>query len=138
MTSIKIKPDLQFSVLCDDVRREDNGKFILLGLFEAVNAKSFPASHQSMFIVDQWVKGEGEFEQRIRIVNSRDKGIVFQTENQRFELSDINAHHTLRSRFTNIIFPEPGKYWVEIMLDGALVLNYPITLRQVKEDKNRD
>ena len=45
-----IKPDLQFSVVCDDVRREDNGKFMLLGIFEAINAKEFPATHHSLFV----------------------------------------------------------------------------------------
>lgn len=132
MPEIKIEPDLQFSVLCDDVRREDNGKFMLLGLFEAINAKKFPATHHAMFIVNQWVKGEGAFAQKIQIVNSRDKSMVFQTEEQRFELPNIDSHHTLISRFNNIVFPEPGKYWVEIVLDGKLVLNYPISLKQVK------
>jgi len=37
-----MKPDLQFSVLCDELRREDNGKFMLLGLFEAVAGMQFP------------------------------------------------------------------------------------------------
>jgi hypothetical protein len=133
MPTIKIEPDLQFSVLCDDVRREDNGKFMLLGLFEAINAKSFPATHHSMFIINQWVKGEGAFDQKIQIVNSRNKSIVFQTDDQHFELLDIDSHHTLISRFADIVFPEPGKYWVEIVLDGKLMLNYPILLKQAKQ-----
>ena len=37
---MKIKPDLQFSVLCDDVRREENGKFILIGLRSKVRRYS--------------------------------------------------------------------------------------------------
>lgn len=128
---MKIKPNLQFSVLCDDVRREENGKFMLIGLFEAINSKKFPATHPSMFIVNRWCKGEGPFRQKIRIVNSKDKSLVFQTDEQVFELADIDRHHTLVSKFNNLVFSSPGKYWVELLLDGELFLNYPILLKEV-------
>ena len=129
---MNIKPNLQFSVLCDDVRREENGKFILIGLFEAINSKKFPATHPSMYIVNRWCKGEGNFTQQIRIVNTKDKSLVFQTDEQVFELSDIDRHHTLISRFNNLVFPNPGKYWLEVLLDKELLLNYPIILKETK------
>jgi len=131
-----IKPNLQFSVVCDDVRREDNGKFMLLGLFEAINAVEFPARHHTLFVANRWCKGEGSFTQKIRIVNSKDQTIVFQTEDQPFQLADIDTHHTIVSRFNNLLFPNPGKYWVEIFLNNELMLNYPIMLR-VKDEQNR-
>lgn len=129
---MKIKPNLQFSVMCDDVRREDNGKFILVGLFEAINAKKFPATHPTLFLANRWSKGSGSFTQKIRIMNPKDNSIVFQTDEQVFELSDIDRHHTLVSRFNNLVFPNPGKYWVEVLLDGELVINYPIMLTEAK------
>jgi hypothetical protein len=118
--------------MCDDVRREENGKFMLIGLFEAINAKKFPATHPSMFIVNRWCKGEGTFTQKIRIVNAKDNSVVFQTDDQVFELTDIDKHHTLISRFNNIEFKASGKYWLEVLLDKELVLNYPILLKEGK------
>ena len=132
-----IKPNLQFSVLCDDVRREDNGKFLLIGIFESINTSKFPPIHPTLFVVNRWCKGEGAFKQKIRILDAMDQKIVFQTEDQVFELKDIDAHHTLISRFNNLVFKEPGKYWVEVMLDGELVLNYPIILREIPHEQNR-
>lgn len=134
---MKINPNLQFSVLCDDVRREENGKFMLIGLFESVSAKKYPATHQTMFVVNRWCKGEGAFRQKIRILDSMDQKIVFQTNDQEFELKDIDAHHTLISRFNHLVFQAPGKYWVEVMLDGELVLNYPIMLREIPNEQNK-
>ncbi len=128
-----IKPNLQFSVLCDDVRREENGKFMLIGLFEAINARKFPATHPTVFIANRWCKGSGTFVQKIRIVNSKDNSLVFQTDDQTFELVDIDRHHTLISRFNNLVFPNPGKYWVEILLNNELFINYPIMLTEAKE-----
>ena len=131
-----IKPNLQFSVMCDDVRREDNGKFMLLGIFEAINAKEFPARHHTLFVANRWCKGEGSFTQKIRIVNTKDKAVVFQTEEQPFQLSDIDTHHTIMSRFNNLLFPDPGKYWVEVFLNNELILNYPIMLREMENKKD--
>lgn len=130
-----IKPNLQFSVLCDDVRREDNGKFMLLGIFEAINAREFPARHHALFVANRWCKGEGSFTQKIRIINSQDKSVVFQTEDQPFQLADIDTHHTIVSRFNNLLFSNPGKYWLEVFLNDELVLNYPIILRRLEAKK---
>lgn len=132
-----IKPNLQFSVLCDDVKREDNGKFMFIGIFEAINARKFPATHPSLFVVNRWCKGEGRFTQKIRIVNPKDRTTVFQTDDQPFELKDIDSHHTLISKVNNMTFQTPGKYWVEIMLDDDLVLNYPIMLREDLNEPHR-
>lgn len=131
-----IKPNLQFSVMCDDVRREDNGKFMLLGIFEAINAKEFPARHHTLFVANRWCKGEGSFTQKIRIINTKDKAVVFQTEEQPFQLSDIDTHHTIISRFNNLLFPDPGKYWIEVFLNNELILNYPIMLREMENKKD--
>jgi hypothetical protein len=132
-----IRPNLQFSVLCDDVKREDNGKFMLIGLFEAINAKHFPATHPTLYVVNRWCKGEGSFTQKIRIVNSADASVVFETDDQRFELRDIDSHHTLISRINNLVFPASGKYWAEVFLNGDLLLNYPIMLKEVRDEQNR-
>ena len=131
---MNIRPNLQFSVLCDDVRREDNGKFMLIGLFEAITAKVFPATHPTLFVVNRWCKGQGSFLQKIKIVNSKNKAIIFQTNEQAFELNDINGHHTLISRINNLAFPEAGKYWVEVLLDGELIINYPLMLKEIKAE----
>ena len=130
-----IRPNLQFSVVCDDVRREDNGKFMLIGIFEAINAVEFPAKHHTLFVVNRWCKGEGSFTQKIRIINAKDKGLVFQTEDQPFQLTDIDTHHTIISRFNNLLFQNPGKYWVEAFLNNELILNYPIILKQAEIKK---
>lgn len=131
-----IKPNLQFSVVCDDVRREDNGKFMLLGIFEAINAREFPARHHTMFVANRWCKGEGAFTQKIRIISTKDKSVVFQTEDQPFNLSDIDTHHTIISKFNNLLFQNPGKYWVEVFLNNELILNYPIMLKQMEIKNN--
>ena len=64
---IIIKPDLQFSIVCDSIRREDNGKLMFIGIFEVIGAKNFPAKHPQLFIANRWIKGMGRFKEKTRI-----------------------------------------------------------------------
>jgi len=87
LNNTSIEPSLLYSVLCDDVRREENGKFILIGMFETVGAREFPAVHPSLFVVNGWVGGVGSFKQYSRILDpssqeiARDKETSFNLSN---------------------------------------------------------
>ncbi|MBN1587601.1 MAG: hypothetical protein JW937_09290 [Candidatus Omnitrophica bacterium] len=130
-------PDLQFSVICDDVRREDNGKMMFLGLFEVIGAERFPATHPTLFVANRWCKGEGEFVQRTRLVNSKDNTTIVESPEVSFKLKDMDSHHTVISRFDRVTFPNPGKYWVEVLLADELMRNYPILLVEGKDPSKR-
>jgi hypothetical protein len=69
------------------------------------------------------------------MIDAGSKKIVFQTEEQPFQLADIDMHHTIISRFNNLLFENPGKYWIEVFLNNELILNYPIMLKQAEIKK---
>ncbi|MCX5693099.1 MAG: hypothetical protein NTX47_05390 [Candidatus Omnitrophica bacterium] len=125
-----IKPDLQFSIVCDSIRREDNGKMMFIGIFEVIGARTFPATHHELFIANRWIKGMGSFTEKTRIVNSKDNKIVVETGDVNFELKGIDSSHTVISKFVNIIFHEPAKYQAEILLNGEIVRYYPLIVAQ--------
>ncbi len=125
-----IKPDLQFSIVCDSIRREDNGKMMFIGIFEVIGARTFPATHHELFIANRWIKGMGRFTEKARIVNSKDNKVVVETRDVDFELKGIESSHTVISKFVNIVFHEPGKYQVEIILNGEIVRYFPLIVTQ--------
>jgi len=125
-----VKPDLQFSVLCDDVRREDNGKLMLIGLFEMIGSATYPFTYPGMAIINRWNNGVGEHSQRIRIVDADNKALV-ETADSPVKLDGMGASVTAVSLLRNIPVPRPGRYWVEIMLDGDLKQRYPLVAVQV-------
>jgi len=130
------KPELQFSVICDDIRREDNGKFIFMGLFESIGSAVFPATHPRLFIANRWCKWDGEFKEKTRIVFSETKEVIAESTEIDVKLKDFSTHHTVISQFNNIKFPEPGKYFVEILLNNDLFRYYPINLALIQEKNN--
>ncbi|MDP2911281.1 MAG: hypothetical protein Q8N76_02985 [Candidatus Omnitrophota bacterium] len=130
MNNSLIKPDLQFSIICDSIRREDNGKMMFLGIFEVIGAKTFPATHHELFIANRWIKGMGRFTERTRIVNVKDNKVVVETKDVDFELKAIESSHTVISKFMNIVFHEPGRYHVEVILNEEVIRYYPLVVAQ--------
>lgn len=130
MTTV-IQPALLYSVLCDDVRREDNGKFILLGLFETIGAREFPAIHPSLFIVNGWIAGVGSFRQYSRILDPSGQELARDQETA-FELNSLKSRHSIIARFSALGLPQAGEYAVEVLLNGDLKVRYPLVVEQPK------
>lgn len=128
--SHNIEPALLYSVICDDVRREDNGKFILVGLFETIGAREFPASHPTLFIINGWIAGAGKFSQYSRILDPAGHELARDRETV-FELANLKSRHSVIARFNNLELPQPGEYAVEVLLDGDLKVRYPLVVEQV-------
>ena len=124
-------PDLQSSLLCDDVRQERNGKFILIGLFDALGVPGFPLVFQRLCVVNRWCCGEGNFKQRSRILSPEDNKILVEGQDVSVHLPDGEATATSIEFFMNVKFEKEGTYWVEIMLDGDIKLRYPLKTKKV-------
>ncbi|MDP8297532.1 MAG: hypothetical protein RAP41_05055 [Candidatus Orphnella occulta] len=126
----QIEPTLLFSILCDDVRREDNGKFMLIGLFETIGSASFPVMHPALFVMNCWCSGVGDFTQKTRIVAPGNTRLIEDKETK-FSLSSIKAKHRIVARFNNIRFNDPGEYAVEVLLNDELKVRYPLVIDKV-------
>ncbi len=129
MTTTAIQPALLYSVLCDDIRREDNGKFILLGLFETIGAREFPATHPVLFIINGWIAGAGSFRQYSRILDPSGQELARDQETP-FQLATLKSRHSVIARFNNLELPQAGEYAVEVLLDGDLKVRYPLVVEQ--------
>jgi len=132
-----ISPTLLFSILCDDIRREDNGKFILLGLFETIGSKVFPATHPTIYVMNCWCSGLGAFKQRTRILDIKGSTLV-QDEETDFQLNNLKSKHRVIARFNNLLLALPGEYSVEVLLNGDLKVRYPLVVEQITtQNQNR-
>ena len=124
-------PDLQSSILCDDVRQERNGKFILIGLFDAIGAHTLPVRYPRLFMVTRWCSGQGEFTQRTRILAPDQSTIILEGKDIPVRLTSGEATATNVEVFVNVSFEKDGTYWIEILLDEDLKLRYPLRVNKV-------
>lgn len=128
----KMKPSLNFTIICDDVRQEIGGKISLMGLFENIYATKFPAIHPRLAIMTEWSEGKGEFEVKTRLL-SPDRKTALRETASRITLNDANFRHRDVSVHLNIEFKSPGTYWIEHFLDGELINSLPLKVVQVRE-----
>ncbi len=128
-TPTTIAPALLYSILCDDVRREENGKFLLIGLFETIGAREFPATHPALFIVNGWIGGVGSFRQYSRILDPSGQELARDQETP-FQLSTLKARHSVIARFNHLELPQAGEYAVEVLLNGDLKVRYSLVVEQ--------
>ncbi|MFH1645212.1 MAG: hypothetical protein ABIB11_02215 [Candidatus Omnitrophota bacterium] len=134
MENVQIIPALLYTVMCDDVRQEINGKFMLIGLFETIGSKKFPVYHSSLFVVNCWSGGMGKFKQRTRLIGP-DNIKIAEDEETGFELLDLKSKHRIIARFNNLCFKTPGEYAVEVLLDGDLKVRYPLLAELIPVSK---
>ena len=124
-------PDLQSSLICDDVRQERSGKFILIGLFDAIRSPKLPVRFPRIFVVNRWCGGEGEFKQITRFLKPDQQTILIKSKEIPFRLPDPEATTTNIEVFINVVFEVEGIYWVEILVDNDLKLRYPLRVTKV-------
>ena len=123
-----MRPDLQMSVMCDDVRQERNGKFILIGLFDVVGLPGFPVVYPRICIVNRWCCGEGEFTELTRIVSPDNGPVVAEGQQIVVRLTTPEMTVTNVEIFLNTRFEREGVYWLEVLLDGDMTLRYPLRI----------
>jgi len=127
-----MSPDLQSSLLCDDVRQERNGKFILIGLFDAIGVPQYPAVFQRLCMVNRWCCGFGEFTQQSRLLKPDGMTVVVQGKPVPVKLHDSEANATCVEIFLNVKLEAAGTYWIEVLLDNQLKLRYPLKAAQIQ------
>ncbi len=127
-----MKPELQYSILCDDVRQEKNGKFMFLGAFNLIAVPKFPIVYSVFHIANQWCSGVGEYREQSRVINEDNK-LVVASPDVTFTLKDFSESHFVISRFERTKFERPGKYSIEVMLNGELFRRFPFNVVEIQK-----
>lgn len=123
MQASRILPDLQCSLLCEDVRREANGKFILIGVVNFVVVPQLPIGAR-LCVFNQWTAGLGQFRENVRIIGP-DQTTVLAKSEMKFGLEDP-THHASNMSVFGLRFEVPGTYFVEVSVDDVMKLRYPL------------
>lgn len=132
----KFSPDIQSALLCDDVRQERNGKFILIGLFDAIVLQNLPVRYPRLFMVTRWCSGQGDFTQKSRILKPDGTSVLVEGQTIPVRLPNTEATATNVEVFLNVEFQAAGSHWVEILLDGDLKIRYPLRVSLAPKQSN--
>lgn len=132
MTPNRILPDLQCSLLVEDVRQEASGNIILVGVLGVIRVPQVPIAAPKVCVVNRWCAGIGQFNEQVRLV-APDGQQVLRKSNAKFALPDPTQTATLVSVFPGIEFPTAGVYHIEVLVDDVMKIRYPIPVVVVQQ-----
>jgi hypothetical protein len=130
MNPTRILPDLQCSLMCEDIRQEATGNFILIGVLNFIRVPQLPVVAFRLNVFNRWTAGVGQFVESTRLI-APDQTTVLRKAEMNFALQDATHHATNVSVFGQIEFKTAGTYFVEVLVDDVMKLRYPIPLIHV-------
>jgi hypothetical protein len=127
MTPSRILPDLQCSLLCEDVRQEVTGNFFLIGVISFVRVPQLPVTALKLCLFNRWTAGYGQFIESVRLI-APDQTTVLRKSDKKFALQDVTHNATTVSVWGPIQFEADGVYYVEVLVDDVMKLRFPIAI----------
>ena len=127
MNATRILPDLQASLLCEEVRQESNGNFFLIGVVNFIRVPQLPVVAGRLCVFNRWTAGLGQFTEKIRLI-APDQTTELRKGEMKFELRDPALHTTSVMAFVNVEFTTAVNNFVEVMVDDVMKLRYPVAV----------
>ena len=127
MNATRILPDLQCSLLCEEVRREVTGNFFLIGVINFIAVPQLPVVALKLSIFNRWTAGVGTFTETVRFVGP-DQTTVLRKGEVKFKLPEVSMHATNVNMFGPVEFKVAGTYYIEVLVDDVMKLRYPVQI----------
>ncbi len=125
MNPTRILPDLQASLMCEEVRQESNGNFFLIGVINLIRVPQLPVTAARLCVFNRWTAGIGQFTETVRVI-APDQTTVLRKAEMKFELKDAALHSTNVMVFGQLEFKTAGTYFIEVLVDDVMKIRYPV------------
>ena len=125
MQATRILPDLQCSLLCEEIRQEVTGNFFLIGVINFIRVPQVPVVAFKLSLFNRWTAGVGQFVESARLIGP-DQTTVLRKGEVKFTLQDAALHATNVTLFGQVEFKTAGTYYVEVLVDDVMKLRYPV------------
>jgi hypothetical protein len=110
--------------MCEEVRQEMSGNFILLGIIGYVRVPQLPITALKLCVFNRWTAGLGQFTETVRLVGP-DEAVMRQSQ-VKFALQEATHNATNVTLFAQVEFKLPGTYYVEVLVDDVMKLRFPL------------
>jgi len=125
MNPARILPDLQASLLCEEVRQEVNGNFFMIGVLGVVRVPQVPIVAMKLCVFNRWTAGIGAFLENVRLM-APDQTTLIRQGQVKFVLQDPAHHATNVTVFGQVEFATAGEYFVEVLVDDVMKLRFAV------------
>jgi hypothetical protein len=130
---------LSYALVCDHAFLSIDRKVNIIGVFETINAQSFPVNHQKFTLVGSVAPSKDKFKMAIDIVaEDTDKSILKDVQERDVVLPPNNEGKNFNFiiEIINTVFPKAGYYLVKVVIDGEILSSQKLLLLQTTENKS--
>lgn len=127
--------DIDLALLADAATLDASGKLNLLGVFDRIQAVSFPARHDRIAMVLRFQGGlseAGQHQLDIRLITPDQEEMLSIGGELTFAPGPAETGGTIRVphliNLNGIVFPEPGRYVFDVILDGQHARSIPLVI----------
>lgn len=113
--------------MCETVRQETTGNFILVGVVNFIRVPQLPVTTGRFCVFNRWVAGVGRFKDSTRLV-APDGATTLCQSGAEFELRDPAHHVNSVHLFANAEFKTAGTYFIEVFVDDLVKLRAPLSV----------
>lgn len=108
-------------LICDyAIREEGTGKISLIGIFENINVRRFPARHGLLCVYAKLTDAEGGYDIRLELVRLEDMSVIGEGI-LTMAIEDRNAPSELVFQLGGLVFERPGRYEFRLSANGRSV-----------------
>jgi len=125
MQPTRILPDLQCSLLCEEIRQEVTGNLFLIGVISFIRVPQLPVVAFKLSVFNRWTAGLGQFTETVRFIGP-DQTTSLRKAEVKFTLQDATLHATNVTLFAQVEFKTAGTYYIEVLVDDVMKLRYPV------------
>lgn len=125
MQASRILPDLQCSLVCEEIRQEANGNFFLIGVINFIRVPQLPVVALRLCVFNRWAAGLGQFTETVRLI-APDQTTVLRKGEVKFVLQDASLSATNMTVLQQVEFKTAGAYFIEVLVDDVMKLRYPV------------
>ena len=125
MDATRILPDLQCSLLCEDIRQEAAGTFTIVGVIDVIRVPQTPIVAFKLGLFNRWTAGIGLFTETMRLI-APDQTTVLRKSELKFQMRDAYLNATNVTVMQQVEVKAPGVYFIEVLVDDVMKLRYPV------------
>lgn len=113
----KKKPELEYAIVCDDIRQETGNKISVMGVYmsDKLATQGVPFRLAKLSFLQKWMNGDGEF--RIKAVLSSPTGEIGRIQFPNFKIPGLKQKSYLMAFFQSVTIQETGDYQLQVFFD---------------------
>lgn len=125
---------LTYALIADNAFLSIDKKVNIIGVFETINAATFPVTHPKFVIVGSIVPSKQVFKMALNIVDSLSGESIIENNSEReikIPTDQAATNFNFIVEIVNINFKAAGNYRVEIVIDGQKLGEIPLKVVKV-------